>query len=86
MMKDHTKLLEERVTSAVERLKELSAERERLETEVRTLQTRLRIAEREKSDRTDGSPVSGGASEGWPEQRAVIIQTLKETIADLRTD
>jgi chromosome segregation ATPase len=85
-MKDHTKLLEERVATAVKRLKQLSAERERLETEVRTLQTRLDSAEREQPARVDGSPASDGASDGWQEQRAVIVETLKETIADLRSD
>ena len=84
-MKDQTKLLEERVATAVERLKQLSAERERLETEVRTLQTRLDRAEREQPALLDGSPASGGASEGWLEQRAAIVETLKETIADLRS-
>jgi len=85
-MKDQTKLLEERVATAVERLKQLSAERERLETEVRTLQTRLDSAEREQPTRLDGSPGSDGASDGWLEQRAVIVETLKETITDLRSD
>ena len=85
-MKDNTKLLEERVASVVERLKELSAERKRLESEVRALQTRLDRAERERSARADESPASEGVSEGWLEQRAVIVDTLKETIADLRSD
>jgi hypothetical protein len=85
-MNDNTKLLEERVASAVERLKELSSERDRLESEVRTLQTRLDRAENEQSGRKDGSPAIEDSSPGWLEQRAVIVDALKETIADLRTD
>jgi hypothetical protein len=85
-MKDNTKLLEERVASVVDRLKQLSAERERLESEVRTLQSRLDRAEQERLARAGDSPASDGASEGWPQQRAVIVETLRETIADLRSD
>ena len=85
-MKDNTKLLEERVVSAVERLKKLSAERDRLETEVRTLQTRLDRAEREQSARHGASAATEGAPEGWLEQRAAIMGTLQEAIADLRSD
>ena len=85
-MKDNTKLLEERVASAVERLKQLSEERNRLETEVRTLQTRLESAEREQSARADASPASDGAFDGWLEQRAMIMETLRETIGELRSD
>jgi len=85
-MKDNTKLLEERVASVVERLKQLSVERKGLESEIRALQTRLDRAERERSARADVSPASEGEAEGWPEQRAVIVDTLRETIADLRSD
>ena len=85
-MKDTTKLLEERVASAAERLKQLSTERKRLESEVRALQSRLDRAERERLARADDSPASEGASEGWLEQQAVIVDTLRETIADLRSD
>ena len=85
-MKDTTRLLEERVASAVDRLKQLSTERKRLESEVRALQSRLDRAERERLARADDSPASEGASEGWPEQQAVIVDTLRETIADLRSD
>jgi beta-glucosidase-like glycosyl hydrolase len=85
-MKDNTKLLEERVGSAVRRLKELSEDRKRLELEVRTVQTRLDRAESERLGRENVSPATEEASNGWPEQRAAIIATLKETIADLRSD
>ena len=85
-MKDNTKLLEERVASAVERLKQLSEDRNRLETEVRTLQTRLASAEREQSARADASPAADGAFDGWLEQRAMIMETLRETIGELRSD
>ena len=85
-MKDNTKLLEEKVESAVQRLKELSEERKRLESEVRTVQTRLDRAERERLAREDASPAAEEASAGWPEQKATIVATLKETIADLRSD
>lgn len=85
-MKDNTRLLEERVGSTVKRLKELSEERRRLESEVRTLQTRLDRAERERLSREYASPAAEEASGGWPEQRAVIVATLKETIAELRSD
>ena len=36
--------------------------------------------------RVGASPDSDGASDGWPEHRAVIVETLKETIAELRSD
>jgi predicted nuclease with TOPRIM domain len=85
-MKDNTKLLEERVGSAIQRLKELSEERKRLESEVRTVQTRLDRADRERLALEDASPAAEEASDGWPEQKATIVATLKETIADLRTD
>jgi chromosome segregation ATPase len=85
-MKDNTKLLEERVGSAAQRLKELSEDRKRLESEVRTVQTRLDRSERERLAREDASPAAEEASDGWPEQKATIVATLKETIADLRSD
>ena len=85
-MKDNTRLLEERVGSAVKRLKELSEERRRLESKVRTIQSRLDRAEQELLARQDASPHSEEVPDGWLEQKAVIVTTLKETIADLRSD
>ena len=85
-MKDNTKLLEERVGSAVQRLNKLAEQRKRLESEVRTMQTRLDRAERERLVRENASPAAEEASDGWPEQRAAIVETLRETIADLRSD
>jgi len=85
-MKDNTRLLEERVESAVKRLKQLSEERKRLESEVRMIQTRLDRAEQERLAREGASPAAEEASDGWPGQRAVIVATLKETISELRSD
>jgi chromosome segregation ATPase len=85
-MNDNTKLLEERVAAAVERLRELSSERDRLQSEVRTLQTRLDRVESEQSARKDESPAVEDSSPGWLGRRAAIVDELKQTIADLRSD
>jgi predicted nucleic acid-binding Zn-ribbon protein len=73
-VKDEIEPLEERVERAVERLRELSAERRRLASELRALRERIHAGPE-------------GSNEGlrrWDVQRADVVATLRESIELLR--
>ncbi len=77
-MANNTRLLEELVTKAVDRLKELTEDRNRLETELRALKVRLSELEVERR-----SPKEEAA---WVAQRAETLGALRDTISELRGD
>ncbi len=77
-MANNTRLLEDLVTKAVDRLKELTEDRDRLEAEVRALKVRLDEMESERR-----SPAEEAA---WVAQRAETLGALRDTISELRGD
>ncbi len=77
-MANNTRLLEDLVTKAVDRLKELTEDRDRLEAEVRALKVRLNELETERR-----SPKEEPA---WVAQRADTLGVLRDTISELRGD
>jgi len=76
-MNDDIRLLEDRVQRAAARLRELSSERRRLESELVALRERLEA----------GGPGPASASDDprrWPVQRVDVVATLRETIEQLQ--
>lgn len=78
-MEAKIKLLEERVSEAVERLRTLSSERERMQKEVRALRKRLESLTKRGSDETIG-PADGG----WQARVDEIAGALQQAMQDLR--
>lgn len=74
-MKRNIKILEERVSRAADRLRELADERTRLEDEVRTLRERISALE--------GQPAEG---EAWQGERDQVIASIHQTLDELRVD
>jgi predicted nuclease with TOPRIM domain len=72
------RLLEKRVHQAVERLKQLSEERRRLEEELHTLRRHVEAAHAAGSD--------GDAEREWAGQRAQIATLVRETLSELTAD
>jgi len=77
-MSKNIKLLEERVLLAAGRLRELSAEREELKSELLSLRQRLESAEQ------GGAADSEESGEDWQSQKAEVITLIRQTLADLR--
>jgi cell division protein FtsB len=77
-MQANIKLLEERVLQVVERLRELSAERKQLESELRSLREHVESVEQ-------GKPAASARErKDWRSQKAVTIDVIRRTIAELR--
>lgn len=74
-MTDNIRLLEERVSQAVNRLRLLSAERQALETELRALQDRL--------ESTDGGSDARKAAE-WIALRERAVGLIRQTLEEIR--
>jgi len=74
------RLLEQRVKQAVERLQEVSTERERLEEELRTLRTELESRENEAS----AGP--GPREAEWLDRRGEAVSLIRETLTELRPE
>jgi hypothetical protein len=77
-MEANIKLLEERVLRVVERLRELSAERKQLESELRSLRQHLESIEQGKPAKSEKE------RKDWRSQKAVTIDVIRRTIAELR--
>ena len=77
-MSKNIKLLEERVLQAAGRLRELSAEREELKSELLSLRQQLESAE--QSSAAD----SEGRQKDWQSEKAEVITLIRQTLADLR--
>jgi hypothetical protein len=73
------RLLEDLVNKAVDRLKDLAAERRELQQEVDSLRQQLDALE-ERGDLT------GGDGAGWESQKAHVATALRETLEELRGD
>ena len=78
-MKDHIRLLEDRVVRAVDRLKQLTEERDRLQDEVRELRDHVEAERLRKV--ADGRP-----DETWQAQRAHVVAEIREALVELRGD
>ena len=77
-MSKNIKLLEERVLQAVGRLRELSAEREELQSELLSLRQQLESIEQ------NGSADSDEREENWQSQKADVITLIRQTLSELR--
>jgi chromosome segregation ATPase len=77
-MAKNIKLLEERVIQAASRLRELSAERNKLEKELKSLRQRLEGVE------TGGMAYTDSQEEVWRIQKEEAISTIRQTLAELR--
>ena len=77
-MANNIKLLEERVLQVVERLRGLTAERKQLESELRSLREQL------EGVAHGDSVASEEERETWRAQKAVTIDVIRRTIAELR--
>lgn len=74
------RLLEDRVSKAVKRLRQLSEERRRLEEELQSLR-------HQAEDLGRGNPASEGAGdEAWKAERARVVAAIRETLQELRVD
>jgi hypothetical protein len=69
------RLLEDRVTRAAQRIRQLAEEKKGLESELEALR-------RELADRPD--PDTNG--EAWAAERAEMAKAIEETLAELRAD
>ena len=72
------KLLEERVTKVVGRLRELSAERKQLEKELQSLRKSAESAAK------GGKAGTGKGQEEWRAQRVAVVETIRRTLDELR--
>ena len=74
------RLLEDRVSQAIRRLRQLSDERKRLEDELRSLRRELEARPAAPADE------SGDGREVWQAERAQIVAVIRETLQDLRPE
>lgn len=81
-MADNIKLLEELVVEAVDRLRELTRERDELQKKVDSLSTRLDALKRKASQ---GGPGSDDAR-ALETRRARAVTVIREALAELRDD
>ena len=72
------RLLEQRVLQAVERLKQMSVERGRLEMELQDLRRQLELAE------ASAAEVEG--SQDWNAQRSRIATLVRDTLSEMAVD
>jgi len=78
-MRENIRLLEDRVSKVVDRLRSLQAERDGLAEEVRTLQERLELLEIRNSERPE-------ADVDPQRERAEIVAALRQAVGALRHD
>ena len=74
------RLLEDRVSQAIRRLRQLSDDRKKLEDELRSLRRELETRPAAAADE------SGDGTENWQAERAQIVATIRETLQDLRPE
>ena len=71
----HVRMLEERVSRAVSRLRQLAEEKKELEAELEEL--RRELATR---------PSDATTEEGWKAERVAMARSIEETLAELRAE
>jgi uncharacterized protein (DUF3084 family) len=76
-MRNNIKLIEQRIGTVVDRLKELSSDRDAARAEAVALREELETL-RTDLDRDDDD------SRGWQERRAQAVGLIRETLAELR--
>jgi hypothetical protein len=69
------RLLEDRVTRAAQRIRQLAEEKKGLESELEALRRELA-----------GRPAPDSNGELWTAERADMVRTIEETLAELRAD
>lgn len=74
------RLLEDRVSKAIKRLRQLSGERRRLEEELRALRRQAEGLEKE-APRGEAP-----GDETWKAERARVVAAIRETLQELRAD
>jgi hypothetical protein len=72
------RLLEKRVQQAVERLRQLTEERGRLDEEIRDLRRQL--------DEALETGATAGEAQAWERQRAEVAAVVRETLSELAAD
>jgi len=78
-MANDIRLLEDLVNKAVDRLKRLSLERNKLQQEVDTLRQELEALKRARAS-------AGADASEWEAQRIHVISELRDTLDELRGD
>jgi hypothetical protein len=71
----NVRLLEERVSCAVRRLRQLAEEKKGLEAELEELRRELAVR-----------PSDASTEEGWKAERVDIARSIEETLAELRAE
>ena len=79
-MTRNIRLLEKRVKQAVDRLRQLSTERERLDEELKTLRQQLESLENEASESVRSDEAE------WVDRRAEVVSLIRETLTELRPE
>jgi len=79
-MTRNIRLLEKRVKQAVDRLRQLSSERERLDEELKTLRQQLESLENEASESVRSDETE------WVDRRAEVVSLIRETLTELRPE
>ncbi len=69
------RLLEDRVSRVVQRLRQLTEEKKGLEDELEALRREL-----------DSRPAGGESEEAWMAERSEMVRSIEETLAELRAD
>jgi chromosome segregation ATPase len=81
-MSDDIKLLEELVVEAVDRIRDLTRERDELQKQFDTLTGRLDALKRKASQSEGGSD----AERAWKARRAQTLEVVREALSELRGD
>ena len=81
-MVDNVKILEELVVEAVDRLQDLTQERDRLGEEIDAVRERLDARKREASQSGRGSE----AEPAWRAQQSQALKAVRDALAELHGD
>ncbi len=69
------RLLEDRVSRVVQRLRQLTEEKKGLESELEALRQEL-----------DARPTGVASDEAWKTERSEMVRSIEETLAELRAE
>ncbi len=79
VMADDMRLLEERVSRAVDRLKRLHEERDQLRQELRTLEQQLEAS-------TASALLVDRVGDSWKTERIAVVAAIRETLDELQAE